>query len=263
MSNRLSKLLGVDVKKEKSFPKTKMFSRVGLPEKSNPRIPRKPGQPAGSKKHSDLYTDENPKGTIHGLGFKDVETARASIRKIENSGKTHAHKVQAAVAMEQRAKEMGKTAEAKVYRDYIEKMKEITKQKQQEEVNNTLQKAGLIDANEFYNMINGMRREIKYVEERVTRMIKEHLPKEQFNEQVEKSIDLRAEFDRFRTNISQKIASMDMSGSGSGEVLLNRLDDVDDTDKADGKLLKFNATTGKLEYESDIISSGTDLGGLT
>ena len=69
--------------------------------------------------------------------------------------------------------------------------------------------------------------------------------------------------DRFRTNISQKIASMDMSGSGSGEVLLNRLDDVDDTDKADGKLLKFNATTGKLEYESDIISSGTDLGGLT
>ena len=27
-----------------------------------PRVPRKPGQPAGSDKHSDLYTDENPKG---------------------------------------------------------------------------------------------------------------------------------------------------------------------------------------------------------
>ena len=36
-------------------------------EKSNPRIPRKAGQPAKSKKHSDLYTDEDPKGTIHGL----------------------------------------------------------------------------------------------------------------------------------------------------------------------------------------------------
>ena len=35
------------------------------------RIPRKKGQPAKSKKHSDLYTDEDPKGTIHGLGFKD------------------------------------------------------------------------------------------------------------------------------------------------------------------------------------------------
>ena len=38
-------------------------------EEKNPRIPRKKGQPANSKKHSDLYTDENPKGTIKGLGF--------------------------------------------------------------------------------------------------------------------------------------------------------------------------------------------------
>ena len=262
MSDRLSKLLGIDVKKEKSFPKTKMFSRVGLPEKSNPRIPRKPGQPADSKKHSDLYTDENPKGTIHGLGFKDVETAKASIRKIEGSSRSHAHKVQAAVAMEQRAKEMGKTAEAKVYRDYIEKMKEITKQRQQNEINTTLQKAGLIDATQFRDLINGMRREIKYVEERMTRMIKEHLPKEQLNAQIEKSEGLRAEFDRFRNNVSQKIASMDMSGSGSGEVLINKLDDVDDTDKANGKVLKFNSTTGKLEYESDTLGDA-DLGDLT
>lgn len=94
-----------------------------------PRIPRKKGQPAGSDKHSDLYTDENPKGTIHGLGFKDVETARASVKKIESSGKSHAHKIQAAIAMEQRARVMGKTAEAAVYRKYIEKMKKITKQK--------------------------------------------------------------------------------------------------------------------------------------
>ena len=94
-----------------------------------PRIPRKKGQPAGSDKHSDLYTDENPKGTIKGLGFKDTETARASVSKIKNSGKTHAHKIQAAVAMEQRAKEMGKTAEAAIYRKYINQMKEITKKK--------------------------------------------------------------------------------------------------------------------------------------
>ena len=98
-----------------------------------PRIPRKKGQPAGSKKHSDLYTDENPKGTIHGLGFKDVKTAEASVKKIEGSGKSHAHKIQAAIAMEQRARVMGKTAEAAVYRRYIEKMKKITKQRQKDE----------------------------------------------------------------------------------------------------------------------------------
>ena len=76
--------------------------------------------------HSDLYTDEDPRGTIHGLGFKDVETAEASVRKIESSDRSHAHKIQAAIAMEQRAKVMKKNAEAAVYRRYIEKMKKKT-----------------------------------------------------------------------------------------------------------------------------------------
>ena len=112
--------------KTKPSKHTKKFKQMFGDEK-NPRIPRKKGQPAKSKKHSDLYTDEDPVGTIHGLGFKDVETARASVKKIENSDRTHAHKIQAAVAMEQRAKEMGKKAEAAIYRTYIEKMKKKTK----------------------------------------------------------------------------------------------------------------------------------------
>ena len=101
--------------------------RKEMSEESNPRIPRKKGQPANSKKHSDLYTDENPRGTIHGLGFKDVATAKASVSKIRNSSRSHAHKIQAAVAMEQRAREMGKSAEAAVYRKYINAMKKKTK----------------------------------------------------------------------------------------------------------------------------------------
>ena len=105
----------------------KMRKDLKMDEESNPRIPRKKGQPAGSKKHSDLYTDENPKGTIHGLGFKDEATAKASVSKIRNSSRSHAHKIQAAVAMEQRAREMGKTSEAAVYRKYIHSMKKKTK----------------------------------------------------------------------------------------------------------------------------------------
>ena len=115
-----------------------------------PRIPRKKGQPAGSKKHSDLYTDENPKGTIQGLGFKDVETARASVSKIKNSGKKHAHKIQAAIAMEQRAKEMGKTREAAVYRRYIEQMKKKTKEMNKESLIDTLEKE--MSTNEYYEI---------------------------------------------------------------------------------------------------------------
>ena len=96
------------------------------------RIPRKKGQHRGSKSHSDLYTDENPKGTIHGLKFATVKDAKASVSKIRGSGKTHAHKIQAAVAMEQRAREMGKTAQAAVYRAYINQMKKKTKKKNEE-----------------------------------------------------------------------------------------------------------------------------------
>ena len=49
------------------------------------RIPRKPGQKAKSDKHSDLYTDEDPKGTIHGLGFTDKAKAKQSVSKIRGS----------------------------------------------------------------------------------------------------------------------------------------------------------------------------------
>ena len=95
------------------------------------RVPRKKGQPAGSDKHSDLYTDENPKGTIHGLGFTDGAKARQSVNKIKSSGKTHAHKMQAAIAMGQRAKVASQRAKDpekkknlgqahKVYQNYID-----------------------------------------------------------------------------------------------------------------------------------------------
>ena len=94
-----------------------------ISKEDNPRIPRKKGQPAKSKKHSDLYTDEDPKGTIHGLGFKDEGTAKSSVKKIKSSDRTHAHKIQAAVAMEQRAKAAGKTKPAGVYRKFINSIK--------------------------------------------------------------------------------------------------------------------------------------------
>ena len=90
------------------------------------RIPRKAGQPAKSKKHSDLYTDENPKGTITGLKFATEKDARTSVSKIKRSGRSHAHKIQAAIAMEQRARVAKKAGAAKVYRGYINAMKKKT-----------------------------------------------------------------------------------------------------------------------------------------
>ena len=115
--------------------------KLNLVAKVTKRIARKKGQHQNSPSHSDLYTDENPKGTIHGLKFATVQDAKDSVKKIENSGKSHAHKIQAAIAMEQRARVMGKTAEAGIYRAYIEKMKKITKQKNEDTEDEKLQKA--------------------------------------------------------------------------------------------------------------------------
>ena len=113
--------------KQKELIKKISSLRKKLKMNEGPRKPRKKGQHRNSPNHSDLYTDENPKGTIKGLKFATVKDAEASVRKINSSGKKHAHKIQAAVAMEQRAKEMGKKSQAAVYRRYINKMKEKTK----------------------------------------------------------------------------------------------------------------------------------------
>ena len=95
----------------------------------NKRIPRKKGQPAKSDKHSDLYTDEDPKGTIQGLQFKNRRAAALSVAKIKQSDRSHNHKTQAAIAMEQRAEVAGKDAAASVYRKFIEEQKRKTKEK--------------------------------------------------------------------------------------------------------------------------------------
>ncbi len=115
--------------KQKELIKKISALRKKLKMDEAPRKPRKKGQPAGSKKHSDLYTDENPKGTIHGLKFATVKDAQKSVSKIKGSGKTHAHKIQAAIAMEQRARAAGKKSAAGVYRKFINQMKKKTKQR--------------------------------------------------------------------------------------------------------------------------------------
>ena len=121
-----------------------------------PRKPRKKGQHRNSPSHSDLYTDENPKGTIHGLKFATVKDAQASVRKISGSGKTHAHKIQAAVAMEQRAKAAGKVSAAGVYRKFINKMKEKTKKK-----NESIYERLLSERVDYYEIADYLRKQHK------------------------------------------------------------------------------------------------------
>jgi len=112
----------------KTYPNCVKNTKEDIDEAS--RVARKAGQPANSKKHSDLYTDENPRGTITGLKFATVEDAKSSISKIKNSGRSHAHKIQAAVAMEQRARAAGKASAAAIYRAYINSVKKTDEQQE-------------------------------------------------------------------------------------------------------------------------------------
>jgi len=116
--------------KDKFYKNLKGYQGLFAGE-DNKRIPKKPGQKDKSDKHSDLYTDEDPRGTIHGLGFTDGAKARQSVNKIKNSGRTHAHKIQAAIAMSQRAKVASQRAKDpqkkkdlgqahKIYQNYID-----------------------------------------------------------------------------------------------------------------------------------------------
>tara|TARA_R100000278_G_scaffold29947_2_gene27649 strand:- start:7694 stop:9205 length:1512 start_codon:yes stop_codon:yes gene_type:complete len=93
-SNQLAKVLYKNIK-------SNLHSKS-----ADKRIPEKDkrGKTRPKDKHSDLYTDEDPKGTINGLGFKDKESALKSIKIIKNIKRKHAHKVQAMLVMIQRLK---------------------------------------------------------------------------------------------------------------------------------------------------------------
>ena len=228
-----------------------------------PRVPRKKGQPAGSDKHSDLYTDENPKGTIHGLKFATVDDAKASVKKIINSGKKHAHKIQAAVAMEQRAREMGKTAEAAVYRKYIDKMKEKTKEMNKEERFPTADerwprsgetipqtKISEQDNSQRIDILKTFFDKLDHFEQTLNQRqlaskMSQYMPEAKETNEL---TQLKEQFNHFRKLVTHQMSTI----GGGGAVNLLDLDDIDTSSLGNGKFLVYNSTSGKLEFTDQV-----------
>ena len=69
--------------------------------------------PKGSD--SILYTDENPKDTVR-IKFATPSDARATVSKVKNINKPYARKIQILTVGEQRAKVMGKTQVASIFK---------------------------------------------------------------------------------------------------------------------------------------------------
>ena len=70
-------------------------------------------KPKGSDRR--LYTDENPKDTVR-IKFKTPADASATIAKVKRINKPFARKIQILTVGEQRAKVMGKTRVASIFK---------------------------------------------------------------------------------------------------------------------------------------------------
>ena len=70
-------------------------------------------KPKGSGRR--LYTDENPKDTVS-IKFATPADARATVKKVKNINKPYARKIQILTVGEQRAKVMGKTEVARIFK---------------------------------------------------------------------------------------------------------------------------------------------------
>ena len=83
------------------------LKRLKKNKKYTPRVPRK-YKGEKPEHHSDLFTDENPKGTVHGLRFRSRDESKKSIKRLKNLYKnkkiTFAHMRQIGITMEQRSR---------------------------------------------------------------------------------------------------------------------------------------------------------------
>ena len=85
------------------------------------------GKHPGKKYGRRLYTDENPKDTV-GIKFATPSDARRTVAKVKKINKTFARKIQLLTVGEQRAKVMGKSKVASIFKkgkDAIRKTKKV------------------------------------------------------------------------------------------------------------------------------------------
>ena len=83
-----------------------------MPKKRDPKVGTGK-KPKGSRRR--LYTDENPKDTVS-IKFATPADARSTVAKVKRINKPYARKIQILTVGEQRAKVMGKTQVASIFK---------------------------------------------------------------------------------------------------------------------------------------------------
>ena len=83
-------------------------------------------KPKGSGRR--LYTDENPKDTVR-IKFATPADARATVSKVKKISKPYARKILIFTVGEQRAKVIGKTEVARIFKQGKESIRKARKKK--------------------------------------------------------------------------------------------------------------------------------------
>ena len=94
-----------------------------MKKKKDPRVGTGK-KPKGSGRR--LYTDENPKDTVS-IKFKTMKDATATVNKVKRISKPFARKIQILTVGEQRAKVMGKTTIANIFKKGKEQIRKARK----------------------------------------------------------------------------------------------------------------------------------------
>ena len=150
--------------------------------------------------------------------------------------------------LSQLAKETKKEESYEIGKDYADHTKEITPGQEKPKKKRTRKKS--VDSRESVDTLEHRQPEetktIKTVSPIVDLTTKELSKNQSLKEQPELgSLDeVKKEFQKFKDLVTQQMASV----GGGGEVNLRKLDDVDDSAKANGFALKYNSSTDKFDF---------------
>ena len=163
---------------------------------------------------------------------------------------TKKDKVDLLSQLSQLAKETKKEESYEIGKDYADHTKEVTPGQEKPKKKKSTKRES-VDSRESMDTMEHTRgttknEEIKTLSPIVDLTSKELSKNKSLKEQPELgSLDeVKKEFQKFKDIVTQQMSSI----GGGGEVNLRKLDDVDDSSKANGFALKYNSSTDKFDF---------------
>ena len=181
-----------------------------------------------------------------------------TIKKKEKEVTTKEDKIGLLSQLSQLAKETKKEESYEIGKDYADHTKEITPGQEKPKKKRAKRKSKSVDTVEHRQPETT--EAPKTVSPIIDLTTKELSKNKSLKEEPELNSleEMKKEFQKFKNIVTQQMSTI----GGGGEVNLRKLDDVDDSSKANGFALKYNSSTGKYDFgevATDFSAIGEDL----